>query len=95
MGLSLRYWEQTTGKTKVDMAEESKIWTVSMDKSGPRTRTLDKYLKVSKLPDNIRSRNVLNTGYFVLKNCPPDDPEMKKLLEAKINQLEAMLRKFD
>jgi len=94
MGLSLRYWEQTTGKTKIDMAEESRIWTVSMDKSGPRTRTLDKYLRLSKLPKNLRSNNVLNTAYFVLKNCP-DEPEMKTELEAKINQLEAMLRKFD
>ncbi len=54
LSISLRYWEQSTGKTKIELAEESMIWTVSNEKNGSRTRTLDKYLKLSRLPENIR-----------------------------------------
>ncbi|MCP4346757.1 MAG: response regulator [Desulfobacterales bacterium] len=93
--MALRYWEQSTGKTKIELAEESRIWTVSNEKNGPRTRTLDKYLKLSRLPENIRINNVLNTVYFVLKKCPHDDPVIKEQLETKTMQIETMFRKLD
>ncbi len=51
--LSLLYWKQTTQKSKVDFAQESKIWTASLDNQGTfRTRTLDRYLKLKTLPKN-------------------------------------------
>jgi len=66
MNLSLSLWERYTKKDKLALAEESGLWTVSPESSGSfRTRTLDRYLKVSLLPKNPRYRTVLQTGYFV------------------------------
>lgn len=89
--LSLRYWKQTAKKSKIELAEESKIWNASIDSGGTyRTRTLDRYLRIQTLPPNPRSADVLDTAYFVLSNCPPH-PEMKLKLEEKIADLEKLL----
>ncbi|MDM8522885.1 response regulator [Desulfococcaceae bacterium HSG8] len=89
--LSLRYWKQATQKTKIELAEESKIWTASLDSGGTyRTRTLDRYLRINTLPPNPRSGDVLDTAYFVLSNCL-GQPGMKEKLEDKIARLEKML----
>lgn len=93
MAFSLRCWKQSTKKTKIDLAEESKIWTASLDSGGTyRTRTLDRYLRLSTLPPNPRSGDVLDTAYFVLSHCPLDT-ETKKHLEEKIAVLEKLLLK--
>ena len=92
MNLALRCWKQTTRKTKIDLAEESRIWTASIDADGTyRTRTMDRYLKVGSLPANPRTEDVLDTGYFVLPYCS-NHPEMKKELEEKIHILENLIQ---
>jgi YesN/AraC family two-component response regulator len=92
MNLALRCWKQATRKTKIDLAEESRIWTASIDTDGTyRTRTMDRYLKVGSLPKNPRTEDVLDTGYFVLPHCS-DHPEMKKELEDKIHTLENLIQ---
>jgi two-component system sensor histidine kinase ChiS len=91
MNFSLRCWKQTTRKTKIDLAEESGIWTASIDADGTyRTRTMDRYLKTASLPANPRVNDVLDTGYFVVSRC--SEPEMKKQLEDKISRLEDLIR---
>ncbi len=93
MFLSLRYWNQTTQKSKLDLAEESQIWNIYFDANGsPRTRTFDRYLKISTLPKKPRWRDVLQTAYYVLHSCPDTAPELKTLLEAKATHLEQLLR---
>jgi YesN/AraC family two-component response regulator len=92
MNLALRCWKQATRKTKIDLAEESRIWTASIDADGTyRTRTMDRYLKVGSLPANPRTEDVLDTGYFVLPYCS-NHPEMKKKLEDKIHALENLIQ---
>ncbi|MCP4689594.1 MAG: hypothetical protein GY859_16190, partial [Desulfobacterales bacterium] len=65
-----------------------------MEKNGPRARTLDKYLKLSALPADPRGNNVINTCYFVLKHCPDADPALKERLQARMERLDALLRKY-
>jgi two-component system sensor histidine kinase ChiS len=61
---------QTTGTTKVEMAEESRIWNIYMEKDGYlRTQTLDKYLNEDTLPLRPRWQNVYATAEFVLTQC--------------------------
>jgi len=67
MNLALTCWEYDLGKTKIDLAEESKIWPVYIDKSTPTTRTLDKYLNIDSCPKNPRSQRVIDTAEFVLR----------------------------
>ncbi len=84
MNISLRYWELSYGKTKAALATESTLWKAGLDKDAgcSRTRTLDRYLKISTIPKNPNYNNVLNTGGFVLRKCPRDYPELEKQLRA-------------
>jgi tetratricopeptide (TPR) repeat protein len=59
-------WEQHTGKNKIELAEKSKLWTISIDNGTLRTRSLDKYLTLDKIPKNPKWRNVVKTCHFVL-----------------------------
>ncbi|MCP4296958.1 MAG: response regulator, partial [Proteobacteria bacterium] len=66
---SLEYWEQGTGKTKIELAEESNLWLVSRDGSSPRVKTLDRYLHLNSLPAKPRWKTVIDTAEYVLSNC--------------------------
>ena len=75
MTLSLDIWERETGTTRVDLAEKSGIWRVTIDEGRLRTRAMDRYLQISRLPKNPRWREVLRTAYFVLSECTGDHIE--------------------
>jgi len=82
MQCSLACWEHDLHKSKLDLAEESKIWPVYIDKSTPTTRTLDKYLHIDSCPKNPRCQRVVDTAEFVIKQL--DDrhtPHQQKLVE--------------
>jgi PAS domain S-box-containing protein len=69
MNLSLTCWEHDLGRTKLELADESKLWPVYMDKSTPTTRTLDKYLNIELCPKNPRSQRAIDTAEFVLRKA--------------------------
>ena len=79
MILSLKCWEQSTLKTKIDLVEESGQWRVNIDNGQLRTRTLDRYLDVNKLPKVPRLNKIFKTVYFVLDRSKPDLPVRDKL----------------
>jgi FixJ family two-component response regulator len=92
MALSLQYWRQTTRKGKVDLAEESGIWTASLEHGGSyRTRTLDRYLRLQTLPPNPRFSDVMDTAHFVLSRCNGDGT-LQSRLETRVAELEQMVR---
>lgn len=66
---SLHLWERSTGKGKVELAEESGCWRVYVDGGTAKTRTLDKYLSDRTLPDKPRWRLVVRTVNHVLSHC--------------------------
>lgn len=67
MTLALKYWESSTGQTKADLANNSKLWKVYMTKDGhERTQTLDRYLDLKKIPKIPRWNKVYQTVDFVL-----------------------------
>ena len=70
-------WESYTKSNRVELAEKSKIWTVSVDNGTLRTRSLDKYINLEKIPLNPRWRNVAGTCHFILADpeLPPADRE--------------------
>ncbi len=84
MNLSLDAWKRHTGRTKVDLAEESGVWNVYIDKSTPMTRTLDKYLSLERLPRRPRWRKVLQTIEFVLRHLPRESTEHERLVRLKL-----------
>jgi two-component system sensor histidine kinase ChiS len=77
MNQALSCWEQDLCKTKLELAEESRIWPVYIDKSTPTTRTLDKYLNIDSCPKNPRSQRAIDTAEFVLRNMKDKSPDNK------------------
>ncbi|MDO6704839.1 response regulator [Photobacterium sp. 1_MG-2023] len=91
MKASLHVWESQTGKTKFDLAEESGLWRVYLDRSTLQTRTLDKYLHVETLPKTPRWRTVISTLDFVLARCPKASPEREQMTEMR-NRIQRMVQ---
>lgn len=79
-------WEKTTQTSLIELAEQSKIWTVSIDNGTLRTRSLEKYLSLEKIPDNPRWRNVVQTNHFILSqdNLEKND---RQILEAHLERI--------
>lgn len=90
MELSLNYWENMAGKTKIELAEESGIWKIYIDKDTVRTRTLDRYLSIETFPKKPRWKDVLATAQFVASH-PEVLPSERLELEEKIKALEDIL----
>lgn len=68
----LEAWERSTCTTRLELAEKSGIWRITIDDGRLRTRTLNRYLDPATLPTQPRWREVLRTAYFVLAECPLD-----------------------
>ncbi|MEC4725793.1 tetratricopeptide repeat protein [Shewanella sp. D64] len=79
-------WEKATQTNKVELADRSKIWKISVDSGRLRTRSLDKYLSLKKLPDNPRWRNVVKTCHFILSECDLSNDD-RDLLTSHLNQI--------
>ncbi len=91
MNTALDLWFETTGNTKADLAEQSRLWNVYIDKDGwARTQTLDKYLSPDTLPLRPRWKNIITTGDFVLTLCESPSPK-RQVLEGQLNQLKNLL----
>jgi len=94
MALSLDCWQKAKGTGKIELAEESGLWRVYMDRSSLQTRTLDKYLLVETLPRNPRWRDVVRTAEYVLRHCAQPMPE-REALAASLNRLKQQLRQAE
>jgi len=85
MVLCLDLWHKTTSTSKIDFAEQSKIWKVTIDDGRLRTRTLDRYVNINSLPKSPKVVQVLRTGHFVLTTCelnPKDRLQLNELLNS-------------
>ncbi len=86
---TVRLWELHTGLSRADLAEQSGLWTVTMDGSVRKTRTLDRYLNIDTLPRRPRWGVVTRTARFVMERL--DSPDTREELESLIRQLESRL----
>jgi two-component system sensor histidine kinase ChiS len=91
MQASLEAWERSTCSTRLELAEKSGIWRVTIDDGRLRTRTLNRYLDHATLPARPRWREVLRTAYFVLAECRLDAVQ-RDLLNARIGSLQQLMR---
>lgn len=92
MRSALHTWEVTTQKSKIELAEESNIWAVSIDDGRLRTRTFDRYLRLEQLPKVPRWREVVRTAYFVLSN-PAIETETRASLQKELEKTKEILKK--
>ena len=77
-------WERSTGTNRIELAERSRLWRVNIDDGRLRARAMERYLGVSKLPENPRWRDVLRTAYYVLAQCPLE-PAPREELQALVD----------
>lgn len=83
MQTSLEAWERTTRKTRIDLAEASGVWRITIDDGRLRVRAMDRYLRLDTLPERPRWREVLRSAYFVLSEAPLE-PRQREQIEAMI-----------
>lgn len=88
---AIEVWESETGLKKSDLAEQSGLWNVQIDKDGwRRTQTLDKYLDIHTIPRNPKWKKIEKTVDFVLSVLNEKSQrrqELKRMSEAyKMNE---------
>lgn len=88
---ALACWEHDLGRSKLDLAEESRIWPVYIDKSTPTTRTLDKYLNLDTCPQNPRTQRVIDTAEFVLRQLGRKTTTERRKLQQALNDFRLLL----
>lgn len=77
----LEYWQASTQTDHIELAERSGLWVINIDGGRLRTRTMDKYLNISKIPKIPRWRQVVKTAHFILSECELEFQQRKKLNE--------------
>ena len=89
---SVDAWERTTGTTRLEFAEKSRIWRVTVDDGRLRIRAMERYLSTAKLPQNPRWRDVLRSAYYVLGHCALAKDE-REALQARVDEVLAYTRR--
>lgn len=81
-------WEEATRSTRIELAEKSRLWRVTIDDGRLRVRAMERYLALAKLPRQPRWREVLRTAYFVLAECQLSEARREDLRQRceRINQ---------
>lgn len=75
---------------KASFAESSGIWKVQEEAGVMRTRGLDRYLEMSKLPKRPRKDLVLRSLWFVLDRCQSVQKDLWEDLKNKTEKLEKL-----
>jgi hypothetical protein len=89
---AIEAWERATATSRIELAERSRIWRVNIDDGRLRARVMERYLALSKLPQNPRWRDVLRTAYFVLSNVGLEIIE-RDALQGRIDRILAYRRR--
>ena len=85
-------WERSTGKNRIELAERSRIWCINIDDGRLRARAMERYLSLSKLPQNPRWRDVLRSAYYVMGQCQLDLP-LRDELQRRVDAVLAYTRR--
>ncbi|WP_257386721.1 hypothetical protein, partial [Tahibacter caeni] len=88
---TIEAWERSGGRTRIDLAERSRIWRVTRDDGRLRVRAMERYLNLAKLPRRPRWREVVRTAYFVLAECRLDAAD-RDALRRRAESIQARVR---
>lgn len=89
---AIEAWERSTGKNRIELAERSRIWCINIDDGRLRARAMERYLSLSKLPQNPRWRDVLRSAYYVMGQCQLDPP-VRDELQRRVDAVLAYTRR--
>ncbi len=91
MNTACDYWMAQTHSSRVELADQSGLWNVYIEKDGwARTQTLDKYFSEKTLPARPRWKNVIQTADFVLASCEQKN-QLRTRLKTDLTHLKALL----
>ena len=76
---------------RIELAEASGVWRVTIDDGRLRTRAMDRYLSLETIPERPRWREVLRTAYYVLAECEMD-AERRIRLETDIEEVRELTK---
>ncbi|WP_395377316.1 tetratricopeptide repeat protein [Marinicella sp. W31] len=74
-------WQRSTDTESIDLAEKSGLWLIDIDSGRLRTRTMDRYTDIKKIPRIPRWRQVVKTAHYILSNCKLNIQERQLLNE--------------
>ena len=92
MLVAVAAWERSTGSNRIELAEKSRVWRITVDEGRLRVRAMERYLSLAKLPRQPRWREVLRTAYFVLAEGPLEAAERADL-KYRVEALQAAVRR--
>ncbi len=89
---AIEAWERSTGQNRIELADRSRIWCINVDDGRLRTRAMERYMSLTKLPRNPRWRDVLRSAYYVLGQCQLD-PTVRDELQRRVDTVLAYARR--
>lgn len=92
MHLALQMWEESTQTSKLELAQQSKIWSVGIDDGRIRARAMERYFGLNTLPQKPRWRSVVRTCNYVLQKCQGKSLYREEL-EGKLKHFQDMIKR--
>ncbi|GGI76618.1 hypothetical protein GCM10007978_12830 [Shewanella hanedai] len=92
MHLALQMWEESTQTSKLELAQQSKIWSVGIDDGRIRARAMERYFGLNTLPKKPRWRSVVRTCNYVLQKCQGKSLYREEL-ESKLKHFQDMIKR--
>jgi hypothetical protein len=75
----IQIWRTHTKTNRIELAEASGFWNVSIEDGRLRTRALDRYLDLKHLPAKPRWRQVVKTAHYILSEHSIDIKNRERL----------------
>jgi tetratricopeptide (TPR) repeat protein len=72
-------WFSHTNSNRIELADASGYWKISIDDGRLRTRAMDRYLHIKQLPKKPRWRLVVKTAHYILSECNLHSAQRNKL----------------
>lgn len=94
MQACLEAWERSTRKGRIDLAEASGVWRITVDDGRLRVRAMDRYLSLETLPERPRWREVLRTAYYVLAEVTLEAAQRQRI-ETLVEAVLASMRRSE
>ena len=89
MNESVKYWQYSTGSNRGELAKNSGLWAIQIERNSIRARTMDRYTEIETLPQYPHWDKVLETARYVLRHCPPSSQRFE--IEVLLYRLQRLM----
>ena len=89
MNERVKYWQYSTGSNRGELAKNSGLWAIQVERNSIRARTMDRYTEIETLPQHPHWDKVLETARYVLRHCPPSSQRFE--IEVLLYRLQRLM----